>query len=249
MGMLDGKNVVVTGGNRGIGKAIVSKCAENGANVWVCARNDSDELREYIAELTDKYGVKIVFIQLDLNDEESIKEAGKKIRALKTTIDAVVNNAGIVGENRLFSMTTMEELKRVFEVNFFGPMQFTQNLVKAMMKQRSGAIINISSDAAIDGRPSPFAYVSSKSAIIGATKKLAFELGNYGIRVNAVAPGVTNTEMIDAMSEDIKGQVLQNSALKRFGEPDEIADVIVFLISDYSRYMTGQVICVDGGGN
>lgn len=247
--MLEGKNAVITGGFRGIGKAMVEIFAVNGADIWLCSRKMGPKDELFINGLENATGVSVIFVPIDLEDENSVKEAAKTIRGYKKNIDVIVNNAGVVGENRSFSMTTPEELKRVFEINFFAPVTFTQQLVKSMIKAKSGSIINISSDAALYGRPSPFSYISSKAAIIGATRKMAYELGNYGIRVNAIAPGVTETGMIDVMADEIKEQTLANNAFGRLGKPEEIADAAVFLASDLSRYITGQVIRVDGGGN
>ena len=162
-------------------------------------------------------------------------------------MSGIVNNAGITGSKKLFSMTSMQEIKDVFEVNFFGPMLFTQSLIRNMMKQGQASIVNISSMAAIDGEPAQFGYVSSKAALIGATKKLSSELAGYGVRVNAIAPGVTDTSMINEMSDNVMEETLRRVALHRLGRPEEIADAVVYLLSDHSSYVTGQVLRIDGG--
>ena len=245
--MLSGKSIVVTGANRGIGKAIVEKCLENHANVWACARYWSEDLKDIFRVLAKENEMEIRFVLLDLSDEESIKEAAKSILSDKIPIDGIVNNAGVTGANRLFSMTTMEEIRQVFDVNFFGPMFFTQRLLKNMMRYKIGSIVNMSSVAAIDGEPAQLEYVSSKSALIGATKKLASELRGFGIRVNAVAPGMTDTEMITNMSEDLRKRTLENTILGRVARPEEIAEMVIFLLSDKSSFLTGQTIRIDGG--
>lgn len=246
--MLGNKNIVVTGANRGIGKAIVTECAKNHANVWACMRSVSTEISEYMKMLEIEYGVKITLVELDLANEDSIKNAAKSILDEGLQVDGIVNNAGVTGANRLFSMTTMEEIRNTFEVNFFGPMFFLQRFSKKLMRWKSGSIVNISSVAALDGEPAQLEYVSSKAAVIGATKKLASEWGQFGIRVNAIAPGITQTDMICQMGDEIKNKTLDRTVLHRLGKPDEIAKTVVFLLSDQSSYITGQVIRVDGGG-
>lgn len=247
--MLKGKNIVVTGANRGIGLAIVERCAQNGANVWACMRSEPDvEVQGLVRRLEIEHHVWIQMVKLDVSDEESIQKAKEAILKEKLPVSGLVNNAGISGENKLFSMTSIKEIRSVFEVNFFGPMHFTQKLVKNMIKQKQGTIVNIASVAAIDGEPAQFGYVSSKAAMIGATKKLAAELANFGIRVNAVAPGVTDTAMIQNMSAEMLEQTLARVMLHRLGKPKEVADAVVYLLSDHSSYMTGQVVRIDGGG-
>ena len=164
-------------------------------------------------------------------------------------MDALVNNAGVTGNGRLFSMTSMGEVKDVFEVNFFGPMLLTQKLIKNMMRHRNGSVVNIASVAAFDGRPAQLEYVASKAAVVGASRRLAAELGAFGIRVNAIAPGVTETDMLDSMAKAAFDTAMANSFLKRPASPEDVAEAAAFLISDRSRYITGQVLRVDGGGN
>lgn len=246
--MLHNKNIIVTGANRGIGKAIVTECAKNGANIWVCVRNITENICIEMQQVSDEYGVNIKLVELDLMLEESIKKAGTMILADKTKIDGIVNNAGISGGNQLFPMTPMDEIRATFEVNFFGHIFFLQRLLKKMMRWQCGSIVNIVSIAAIDGEPAQLEYVSSKAAMIGATRKLASELGRFGIRVNAVAPGITETEMIGSMDGGLLEKTLDRTVLHRLGKPDEIAKAVVFLLSEQSEFITGQIIRVDGGG-
>lgn len=245
--MLYGKNIVITGCNRGIGLSVLRLFAQNRANIWACMRTMHDETKNELEEISNQYHVKITPIIFDLKDTENVKEAADIILHEKIPVDGIVNNAGIVGSNRLFTMTSMEEIREVFEVNFFAPMYFTQRLLKNMIRNKNGSIVNVSSAAAIDGEPAQFEYVTSKAALIGATKKLSIELGRYGIRVNAIAPGITDTDMIQNMQKELLDKSISRTALHRLGYSNDIAEAILFLISDKSSYVTGQVIRVDGG--
>lgn len=245
--MLKGKNIVITGCNRGIGAAVLTECIENGANVFACMRNRSEEYEQRLEQMAEKADVKIYPIYFDLSDEQEIRGGASQILKYKMPISGIVNNAGIVGAKNLFLMTSMEEIRNTFDVNFFGPVFLTQRLLKNMVRNKTGSIVNICSAAALDGDPAQFEYVSSKAALIGATKKWANELGNYGIRANAVAPGVTETDMAAQMQIQLRDKVLANTALDRMGQPDEIAKIVVFLLSEQSAYMTGQTVRVDGG--
>jgi 3-oxoacyl-[acyl-carrier protein] reductase len=245
--MLQGKNAVITGAKGGIGKAIVKVFAKSGANIWACARKQDDEFEVWLSYLSKDNSVQIEPVYFDLSDETQLKTAAKTIMSSKRRIDVLVNNAGIIAESSSFQMTSMAKIKNVFEVNFFQQMQFTQYITRIMAKQQSGSIINISSIAALDGDPAQLEYVASKAALVGASKKLAIELGAYNIRVNAIAPGVIDTEMGNKMDSKLMERTLEKSIIKRKGSPDEIANTALFLASDLSSYLTGQVIRVDGG--
>lgn len=245
--MLKGKNIIVTGANRGIGKAIAEECAKEHANIWACVRQLTDETAKWMDRLHEENGVFLNPVLLDFENEISIKEAGSQILGEKLEIDGIVNNAGVTGSRGLFSMTEMDDIKKTFEINFFGPMYFTQRFLKRLIRQKKGSIINISSLASLDGEPGQFGYVSSKAAINGATKKLASELGQFGIRVNAIAPGMTETAMAEEIDEELKRNTLNRTVLKRLAKPEEIARLCTFLLSDQSEYVTGQVIRIDGG--
>lgn len=247
MCMLKDKNIVITGSNGGIGSAVVRACAANGANVFVCMRQRSAEYEENLRQLAETYHVDVYPIYFDLSDESAVKEGASQILKYKLPITGIVNNAGTVGEKKLFLMTSMADIRKTFDVNFFGSVYLTQRLLKNMIKNKTGSIVNVSSAAALDGEPAQFEYVSSKAALLGATKKWANELGVYGIRVNAVAPGVTETRMVAQMKPELREKTIGNTALGRMGQPDEIARTIVFLLSDQSGYMTGQTLRIDGG--
>lgn len=245
--LLKGKTAVVTGCNRGIGKAMLEVFAENGANLWACVRRADDGFMDYIANLAKETGVTISPVYFDLSDAEQVKAGIRTIMAAKQQIDILINNAGII-YTALFQMTPADKMKDVFEINFFSQMIFTQNISRLMTRQKSGSIINISSSAGIEGNEGRTAYAASKAAVIAATKVMAKELAQYDIRVNAIAPGLTETDMMKGSTpEDALARTLQRTCLKRVGRPEEIANVALFLASTLSSYMTGQVLRVDGG--
>ena len=245
--LLKNKYTVITGCNRGIGKEIVRVFAENGANIWACIREENRTFSKYINNLEKKHSVSINPVYIDLSDEEQIKTGVKTIKATKEPIDILVNNAGVIF-TALFQMTPMKKLKEMFEINYFSQMLLTQYIARIMMRQKSGSIINISSSAALEGNEGRTAYASAKAAIITSTKVLAKELAPYNIRVNAVAPGLTQTEMMESSTpEDALNETLNRICLKRVGQPEEIANSVLFLASGLSSYMTSQVLRVDGG--
>ncbi len=245
--MLVGKNIVITGSMRGIGKSTVEKCAYYGANIWACARNGSAEFENELNLLAKKYNVQIWPVYFDLSDENQIKNAVKEIKKQHLQIDALVNCAGVIPESHSFQMMSIDSLMAVLNVNLIGTTILTQYISRIMVRQKHGNIVNISSIAALDGIPGQYEYVTSKAALIGSTIKLANELANDGIRVNAIAPGIIETEMSSKMSDFLKETVVNQTMMKRLGKPEEIANVIAFLSSDLSSYITGQVIRVDGG--
>jgi 3-oxoacyl-[acyl-carrier protein] reductase len=247
--LLKGKNAVITGSNRGIGKAILMLFAEHGANIWACARKQTNEFENFINEIGDRFCVEIRPVYFDFADNEQIKNGCKSIMTAKIPIDILVNNAGIT-YNALLQMTTMDKFTEMFQINFFGQMLLTQFITKLMMKAKNGCVVNIASTAGMDPVLGRTAYGASKASIISVTKILAAELGGYGIRVNAIAPGITNTEMVEAsMSDTVIKDAIDSTVLKRLGKPQEIANAVLFLASELSSYVTGQVLRVDGGLN
>jgi len=246
--MLQGKNAIITGARSGIGLATLQLFAQNGCNCWAVIHRDDNEFLNKIKQLEEAYGVWIKPIHMELDNSESIKEGVKEIVKEKHSIDILVNAAGIVSPNRLFSMTKMEDVRKVMEVNFFSAIELTQLVCRTMMRQRKGSIVNIASIAAWGEDTSQMEYAASKAALVIATKKLARELGSAGIRINAVAPGLTQTKMLDVLEADAEEQIKKGLGLHRFGTPEEIAEVCLFLASDKSSYVTGETIKVDGGG-
>ena len=245
--LLKNKTAVITGCNRGIGKKIVEVFSENGANIFACIRKSDEKFNTYINQLKKKFGNEITPIDFDLGNENEIKDAANKILKTKKSIDILINNAGIV-HNSIFQMTSIKKLKEVFEVDFFSQTIFTQYILKSMVNKKNGSIIYISSSSALDGNEGRSAYSSAKSAMLTQAKVLSRELGAHNIRVNTIAPGLTDTDMmkINTKPEIIK-DVVSKSSLKRVGNPSEIANTVLFLSSDLSSYITGQVIRVDGG--
>lgn len=245
--LLSGKNAVITGTRRGIGRAAAEVFAAQGANVWACARKFDDTFEEDMQALAEKYGISIWPVYFDVTDEQGMKAAIHSIRQQKKNIDILVNVAGLADESTSFQMTSLEKMKHIMEVNFFSATLLTQYVSRFMMRQNSGCIVNISSIAGIDGTPAQYEYAASKAAVLGATKNLARELSPYHIRVNAIAPGMIATSMGAQIKEELKQEILSKVVMKRMGEPEEIANVIAFVSSDLASYMTGQVIRVDGG--
>ena len=245
--LLKKKNAVITGCNKGIGKKVLEIFSKNQANIFACSRNISDDFIKYTKDLQNKYNNKIFLINLDLSDENNLKSAALEILSKNLPIDILVNNAAII-HTALFQMTPISKLKEIFEIDFFSQSLFTQLILKSMVKNKSGSIIHISSSSALDGNEGRSAYLTAKAALIAQAKVLSRELGHFNIRVNSIAPGLTNTDMMakntdKAMIDKIK----KITSLKRIGETEEIANVVLFLASDLSSYMTGQVIRADGG--
>lgn len=245
--MLTGKNVLITGCSRGIGKSMVEQFAKQNAHVFACCRSYSESFEDDIQNICEKYAVEITPLYFDITDKNAVKEIIQNIMKEQIPIDVLINNAGIVKENSLFSMTKMETIRDVFEVNFFAQTLLLQYVSRIMMRQRRGSIINLSSIAAIDGEPGQYEYSASKAAIIGATRSLSSKLGKYGIRVNALAPGLIATDMLEQMESGFLDQMKGKIVMDRLGQPEEIANAAVFLASDMSSYITGQVLRVDGG--
>lgn len=245
---LQGKNAIVTGARSGIGLATVHLFVQNGCNCWVIVHRDDEVFLSTISQWSKEYNVWIKPIHIDLSESESIKIGAKLIMQEKLPIDVLVNAAGIVSPNRLFTMTKMEDIRRVMEVNFFSVIEFTQLVCRSMMRQRKGSIVNICSIAAWGEDTSQMEYAASKAALTIATKKMARELGSMGIRVNAVAPGLTRTKMLGEFEDEQLQYITKGVGLHRLGTPEEIAEVCLWLASDKSSFITGETIKADGGG-
>ena len=245
--LLKDKTAVITGSNRGIGLKILEIFSQNGADVIACSRNVDKNFLNKINELKKKFNNNIFPIKLNLENENSVKEAFSEINALNLNINILINNAGVI-HNALYQMTSIKKLKEIFQVNFFSQTIFTQYILKSMIKKKNGSIVYISSSSAIDSNVGRGAYSASKAALISQSSTLSRELGSSNIRVNTIAPGLTNTDMMrDNTSAEIIKEVTSNLSLKRAAEPNEIANLALFLASDLSSYITGQVIRADGG--
>jgi len=244
---LKNKNVLITGCNKGIGKATLEGFAKCGANIFACVRSNSSEFKKFISTLRKKYKVKIYVIKLDLLKKSSISNCVNEIYKINKNIDILVNNAGMLF-NSLFQMTSEKQLQEMFQVNYFSQVYLTQIISRGMTKNKTGNIIFVSSTSGINGDYGRFAYSSSKAAILSTVKTLSKELSNYNIRVNAISPGLTETDlMLSNTKEDIIKSEIEKISLKRIASTNEIADIILFLASEKSSYINGQNIVADGG--
>jgi 3-oxoacyl-[acyl-carrier protein] reductase len=241
---LKGKIVFLTGGAQGIGKEIGVIFAQNGANIAIGDINQST-LENTVSELK-QMGVEAEGYILDVSVLASCEEAVKKAIDKFGRIDILVNNAGITKDNLLIRMSE-EDFDRVVKINLKGTFNCTKVISRIMMKQRYGRIINIASVIGLIGNVGQVNYAASKAGIIGATKSVAKELASRNVTVNAIAPGFIQTEMTDVLPEEVKAKMLESIPLKRPGKPIDVAHAALFLASDYSSYITGQVLVVDGG--
>ena len=239
----NGQTALITGAGRGIGKTIAVKLAESGLDIAIADMNpvSDDVLREI-----GGYGAKCLAFQLDVTDSESVDSVVKKIIDETGGIHILVNNAGITQDN-LFMRMKPEQWSQVIDVNLNGVFHVTKSVIRKMIKQHSGIIINISSVVGFSGNPGQVNYSSTKSGLIGFTKSLSREVGTRGITVNAVAPGFINTAMTQALNESQQQAILNQIPLGRMGDADDIANAVAFLASEEASYITGTVLHVNGG--
>ena len=238
---LKDKNVFVTGSTRGIGLAIAHEFARRGANVVL---NGRSELSDELLHQFDAYGIRVIGISGDISQEADAKRMVEGAIAQLGSIDILVNNAGITNDKLLLKMTEAD-FEEVLKVNLTGAFNMTQAVLKAMMKARQGAIINLSSVVGLTGNVGQANYAASKAGLIGFSKSVAKEVAGRGIRVNVIAPGFIASDMTDAIPEKMKDSILGQIPMKRIGKPEEVAKVAVFLAEQ--EYLTGQVIAIDGG--
>lgn len=242
---LSGRVALVTGSTRGIGRVTAFKLAEAGATVVVTGRSE-ERAKEVAKQIERETGSRAMGVGLDVGDPKSIEEAYSKVKETFGGVDILVNNAGI-NRDTLFLRMKFEDWEEVLRVNLTGTFLMTQKVVKDMVKKRWGRIINLSSVVAFTGNVGQANYTATKAGIVGFTKTLAKELAGRNITVNAVAPGFIETDMTEALPQDIKEAYLRQIPMGRFGKPEEVANVILFLASDLAGYITGEVLHVNGG--
>ncbi|KAA0966543.1 3-oxoacyl-[acyl-carrier-protein] reductase [Sporosarcina sp. ANT_H38] len=245
MGRFDGKSAIVTGASRGIGREIALLLAKEGARVAVNYSGSKDKADDVVKLITESGGDAFA-IQADVSDAEDVKNMVDKTLEMFGSIDILVNNAGITRDNLLMRMKE-DEWDDVININLKGVFLCTKGVTRQMMRQRAGRIVNVASIVGVSGNPGQANYVAAKAGVIGFTKTAAKELASRNINVNAVAPGFITTDMTDALSEEVKSQMLSVIPLGKLGNPEDVARTVLFLLSEDSAYITGQTIHVDGG--
>ena len=239
------KVAVITGGTRGIGKQIAISLAKNGYDIAINYRTENDDLKNLVNQINE-IGVKIFTYKCDVSDFNSSEEFIKNIISEFGKIDVLINNAGITKDGLIMRMKK-EDFENVIDVNLVGTFNITRNVIPYMIKAKAGRIVNISSVVGISGNAGQTNYSASKAGIIGFTKSLAKEVASRNITVNAVAPGFIQTQMTEVLKDEVKEEILKQIPLKRFGTTEDVANVVKFLVSEESTYITGQVINIDGG--
>lgn len=243
--MLKGRTAIITGSARGIGKAIALKLAELGANIVINDIPSSAEADETVAEIK-KLGVGAVAALGDVRNAEDVKNMIDTAVAEFGTVDILVNNAGVTRDGLMLRMSE-EDWDLVLDINLKGAFNCIKAVARPMMKQKRGSIINIASVSGVMGNAGQANYSASKAGLIGLTKTTAKEFAKKGIRANAVAPGFIESAMTDKLPENVRTQYLESIPLMKFGKTDDVANVVAFLASDMSSYVTGQIINIDGG--
>ena len=242
---LKNKSAIVTGGSLGIGTAIALKLAELGANVAINYRKHKDEAEEVINKVK-AMGRKGLVVQADISNFEDAQKMVAQVKSEFGSIDILVNNAGVNWDGVIWKMTE-EQWDSVLNINLKGYFNYVRSVAPIFREQKSGKIVNVTSINGLRGKFGQANYSASKAGIIGLTKTVARELGKYGINVNAVAPGLIETDMMKNADENVRNQAMADIVLQRMGQPEEVADVVAFLCSEQSRHITGEVIKVDGG--
>lgn len=245
--MEERKVALITGGSRGIGKQVALKFAKEGYHIAINYVSDKTDTKTLEEELkAENSQIQVLLVKTDVTDYEAVEQFIKQIIETFGRIDVVVNNAGITRDNLLLRMSK-EDFDKVIDVNLKGVFNISKIVTPYMMKKRQGSIINVSSVVGVSGNAGQCNYAASKAGLIGFTKSLAKELASRNIRVNAVAPGFIKTDMTDILTEEIKENINRQIPLKRMGTAEEVANVIYFLGTEQSAYITGQVIHIDGG--
>ena len=246
---IDLKNqiAVVTGASKGIGLSLVEEFSKNNCNIWACARTKTNEFIDYCKKLEDQNNIFVRPIFFDLNDYNEIKFKIDHINKNSEKIDHLINNAGVLN-NSLFQMTEIENFKTIFEVNFFSQIYLSQLIIKKMIKQKKGNIINISSTSSQDNDFGRSAYSSSKAALNSISKVMSKELSRFNIKVNVIAPGLVDTNLMrDNTEKKYLDDTVSKLNVKRIASPEEISKLALYLSSDDSSYISGEIIRIDGG--
>lgn len=239
------KTAIITGGSKGIGKAVCKRLAKDGFNI-AFSYNSNPKFAKGTEKICENTGIKAKAYKVDVSDSEACKAWVEEVLEEFGSIDVLINNAGITKDGLLIKMKD-EDLDAVLDVNLKGSFYMMREVSKIMLKQKSGKIVNISSIVGIMGNAGQVNYSATKAGVIGMTKSLARELASRRINVNAVAPGMIETDMTGAMSEKAREAVIAGIPFKKMGKPEDIASVVSFLAGEDSNYITGQVICADGG--
>ncbi len=244
--MLKGKTTLITGASRGIGKGIAEVFAKNGSNIAFTYASSVEKAKSFEAELSSKYGVKVIGYQSNAADYNAAQELADKVTADFGTIDVLINNAGITRDTLMMRMSE-EQWDEVMDTNLKSAFNLTKACLKIFLKNKAGSIINMTSIVGLTGNAGQANYAASKAGLIGFTKSIAKELGSRNVRCNAVAPGFIETEMTAELKEEVRKQWIDTIPLKRGGTTDDVANVCLFLAGDMSTYVTGQTINVCGG--